>query len=241
MSWIRGVGQFARRGWRSAQRRWQPARMSLGIERLKRRMDSSLDQPAKLVALTCEYAGNGLKPFQVEEELARLVEDVRRLNPLTVLEIGTAKGGTLLLWTRLAQPNATIVSIDLPGGKFGGGYDNHRAAVYRRFAGKKQKLHLLRLDSHAQSTFDMAKQLFDGTPVDLLFLDGDHTYEGVKRDWEMYSTLVRPGGMIAFHDVAGNYEDTQVKALWDGIKQNFQYREYITDPNGYYGIGILPR
>jgi len=36
---------------------------------------------------------------------------------------------------------------------------------------------------------------------DFLFIDGDHTYEGVEGDFEMYSPLVRRGGIIAFHDI----------------------------------------
>jgi predicted O-methyltransferase YrrM len=86
---------------------------------------------------------------------------------------------------------------------------------------------------------DRTKQLFEHRPIDLLFIDGDHTFDGVKRDWEMYSPLVRSGGMIVFHDIAGNYEDTQVKKLWDSVKSDFKYHEYAFDQNGYYGIGIL--
>jgi predicted O-methyltransferase YrrM len=37
--------------------------------------------------------------------------------------------------------------------------------------------------------------------VDFLFIDADHSYEGVKKDFEMYSPLVRKGGIIAFHDI----------------------------------------
>jgi predicted O-methyltransferase YrrM len=37
--------------------------------------------------------------------------------------------------------------------------------------------------------------------LDFLFIDGDHTYKGVKEDFEMYSPLVRKGGVIAFHDI----------------------------------------
>ena len=55
----------------------------------------------------------------------------------------------------------------------------------------------------------------------------------------MYLPLVRPGGMVVFHDIAGNYDDTQVKKLWDSIKQDFEYREYSVDPSGKYGIGVL--
>lgn len=218
---------------------WQLARTHYGLAKLKREADSHLDQPVELVSLIFQYARSTLKPIQIEEELAELVREVRKLNPLTVLEIGTARGGTLLLWTRLAQRHATIVSIDLPGGQFGGGYSNGQAAVYRRFAGKDQKLHLLRADSHAQSTLETTKGLFGGKSIDLLFIDGDHTYEGVKKDWEMYSPLVRPGGMIVFHDIAGNYGDTQVKKLWDSIKPDFEHREIAVDPKGYYGIGLV--
>jgi predicted O-methyltransferase YrrM len=223
----------------SLRRAWRFVSAYAGMEKFKRLADTCLDQPANLVSLLFSYAGSCLRPFQIEEELASLVRDVRQLNPSTVLEIGTAQGGTLFLWTRLAQKNATIVSIDLPGGKFGGGYSGRRATLYRRFAEKDQQLHLLREDSHSPSTFEMAKRIFGGKPVDLLFIDGDHTYEGVRKDWELYSQLVRPGGMIVFHDIAGNYDDTQVKKLWDSIKSDYKYSEYAVHPNGLYGIGVL--
>jgi hypothetical protein len=51
--------------------------------------------------------------------------------------------------------------------------------------------------------------------------------------------LVRKGGLIAFHDIAGNYENTQVKRFWDSIKTGFRHREYSTDSAGLYGIGVL--
>ncbi len=37
-------------------------------------------------------------------------------------------------------------------------------------------------------------------PVDLLFIDGDHSYEGVKADWELFVPLVKPFGVVIFHD-----------------------------------------
>jgi len=214
-------------------------RILMDIEVLKERATSRLDQPIDLVSMLFSFHNGLIQPIQIQEELASLVRDVRILNPANVLEIGTARGGTLFLWTRLAKQHAKIVSIDLPHGNFGGGYSRRRALLYRRFVGKGQTLHLLRLDSHAESTLQKTKQLFAGSPIDLLFIDGDHTYEGVKRDWEMYSSLVRPGGMIVFHDVAGNYEDTQVKRLWDSIKDKYRSREYVADPGGQYGIGVL--
>lgn len=55
--------------------------------------------------------------------------------------------------------------------------------------------------SHDPATVHKAHQHFAGG-VDLLFIDGDHQYASVLTDWLLYSPLVRPGGLVAFHDVA---------------------------------------
>jgi predicted O-methyltransferase YrrM len=37
-------------------------------------------------------------------------------------------------------------------------------------------------------------------PVDFVFIDGDHSYEGLRGDWENWSSLIAPSGIIALHD-----------------------------------------
>jgi predicted O-methyltransferase YrrM len=209
------------------------------LGKLSQLTTSLMDRPQEMIAETFKYCDAFLGPVQVIDELVPLVEDLKRLNPQAVLEIGTHRGGTLYLWTRLARPGAILISIDLPGGKFGGGYSPFRIPIYRRFARDGQKLHLLRADSHAGSTLMKAKGLLAGNLIDLLFIDGDHSHEGVKKDWEMYSPLVRPGGLIVFHDVAGNYADTHVKTFWDSLKANYSHKEHIAHPGGQFGIGVL--
>lgn len=125
-----------------------------GVEELNRVTASLVDRPEQMIAATENYCDGFLHPFQVNEELVRLLEDVRALAPQSVLEIGTHRGGTLYFWARLARPDAMLISIDLPGGKFGGGYSPFRAPIYRRFAQPGQKLHLLRANSHLASTLD---------------------------------------------------------------------------------------
>jgi predicted O-methyltransferase YrrM len=196
-------------------------------------------QAQELVRETFAFCDGFLSPVQMEEEIQRLVTDVRELRPRRVLEIGTAKGGTLYLWTRLAAPDATILSVDLPAGKYGGGYSLQRAAIYRRFASPEQKVHLLRADSHAPETRDRVIELFAGEPVDFLFIDGDHSYEGAKQDWHSYAPLVRPGGLIAFHDISMNFAETHVKQLWDEIKPLHEHWEYAFDERGVFGIGVI--
>jgi predicted O-methyltransferase YrrM len=85
-------------------------------------------------------------------------------------------------------------------------------------------------------------QILDGEKLDYLFIDGDHTYAGVKRDFEMYSPLVRSGGQVAFHDIAEHTREPscEVDKFWNEIKQHYRHREMIENPKqGWAGIGVL--
>lgn len=44
--------------------------------------------------------------------------------------------------------------------------------------------------------------------IDLLFIDGDHSYEGVKKDFDLYSTILNPKGLILLHDTDYTYSET---------------------------------
>ena len=167
----------------------------------------------------------------------------RRLE--TVVEIGTQYGGTLLCWCRLAEPDAVILSIDLPPEKFGGGGCTPERVEEMRllFPRERQALHLLRADSHEQSTLSEVEDILGGKAVDFLFIDGDHTYEGVKLDFEMYGPLVKRGGIIAFHDILDPPAEVspgcQVRAFWEEIKDGYRHIEFKGKPYQWGGIGAL--
>ncbi|MEO8732948.1 MAG: class I SAM-dependent methyltransferase, partial [Flavobacteriales bacterium] len=76
---------------------------------------------------------------------------------------------------------------------------------------------------------------------DYLFIDGDHTYEGVKADYERYRPLVRPGGKIVFHDVVEHRSSAcQVDRFWRELRETVSYREYINSADqGKFGIGLV--
>ena len=198
--------------------------------------------PREAIDFTFGPAGKLIEPGQFPSEISQLAALVHQSKPQTIVEIGTKWGGTLAIWCASADPKATVVSIDLPGGIHGGGYPGWRALVYRRFAQPAQKLHLLRMDSHLAGTCDHLKTLLPPTGIDYLFIDGDHTYAGVKQDFEMYSPLVRRGGLVAFHDICvhSSQEQCEVDRFWREIRTQFKSREFVQNPDqGKYGIGVL--
>ncbi len=219
----------------------------LHIEKIRRALrNSSFPQevaPAVDEVMTGDM-GKAIRPMQVQSELRELIELVAQCRPRTVLEIGTARGGTLLLLSRFAAPDAKIVSVDLPFGRNGGGYPRWKAAYYAEFPFPDQTLELIRGDSHAASTLETVRQAFAGAPVEFMLIDADHSYEGVKADFEAYRTLAAPGCIIALHDVLPNEEDPSidVNRFWRELKQdrNLSTEEIIEDPEqGAYGIGIV--
>lgn len=78
--------------------------------------------------------------------------------------------------------------------------------------------------------------------IDLLFIDGDHIYEGVRKDFEMYSPLVRKGGIIAFHDICPGPPDMvgEVPSFWKETMGKYRNMSIVKDQSQIGdGIGIL--
>jgi Methyltransferase domain len=139
-----------------------------------------------------------------------------------------------------------LVSIDLPGGPFGGGYTGDDVSTFRAYGRSEQRLHFIRADSHASKTRSMLVTILNGGHVDFLMIDGDHTYDGVRRDFEMYAPLVGQGNPIAFHDTLPHPEGSscEVERFWNEIRSEYRHTEFVdlgSDPLApqYGGIGVL--
>jgi cephalosporin hydroxylase len=185
---------------------------------------------------------------QVPEEIEALASFVAELKPRNVLEIGTWKGGTFYLWCALSDPRGLKISIDLPGGAFGGDRltpEDIRKRDDLRFptgfdSRQTQYAYLISGDSHALRVRNRAADLLAGEKLDFLFIDGDHTYEGVKQDFLMYSPFVSPSGWIAFHDINDSEWHRQnnvgVSRLWAELKG--KKLEFNSHQN-WAGIGLI--
>jgi len=178
---------------------------------------------------------------QEPTELKALSEKLQVLRPKVVLEIGTAQGGSLFVFTKLAADDAMIISVDLPDGDFGGGYASYKADFYKSFATRDQQMHLLRADSHSEQTFQSVKEILKGRKIDFLFIDGDHRYDGVKKDYEMYKQLVSNDGLIGFHDIVASTNGCEVHRFWLETRQRYaQYEELVHGPEQEFcGIGLV--
>jgi cephalosporin hydroxylase len=179
-------------------------------------------------------------------ELQSLIAEVRALRPRVVVEIGTHRGGTFAVWGAVAHPAAHLVSIDLPDPSAGLGTSESDLELLLGTLQPAQRMTAIRSDSHAARTLDELQALLGGRPIDFLWIDGDHSADGVRRDLDMYAPLVRRGGIVALHDIHPDPTTTplnQVAGLWNELKVRYPHREFIDQdhPGGAgMGIGVLP-
>jgi len=178
---------------------------------------------------------------QEKEEITQLAKFVYELQPKVVVEIGTKFGGTFKIWNEVT--NAKTISIDFVNGIHGGVTRddvNNRNEYFINLYGSR--CNFIEGDSHQDLTYDLLVNVLKGQKIDFLFIDGDHTYEGVKQDYEMYKELVSDNGYIAFHDI----NDTQrhrdrnvyVGKLWNeliGEKIEFNIKA------DWAGIGVIKK
>lgn len=213
-----------------------PVLMPGAIRRLRKASANSIEEWIDL-SMSFKYGlpVKGLhiqfKPGQVRSEILGLLNILEPERPNVVCEIGTAGGGTLFLLSRISDSNATLISIDMPWGKFGSGYLPAQIPLFQSFARDDQKVHLLREDSHAQLTVDKLAGILSGKKIDYLLIDGDHTYEGVKQDFNTYSPFVRDGGLIAFHDIVPGPKDKVggVHVFWKEMRSSYEHQEFVQD------------
>jgi predicted O-methyltransferase YrrM len=144
--------------------------------------------------------------------------------------------------TRVAPPGALIVSMDIE-------IPPLTARARARMGREGQRLVNIEADSHADSTRDRLVELLAGQPLDFLFIDGDHSYEGVRTDFELYGPLVREGGLIALHDINPDQRaqgstagaiSGEVPRFWQELRETRRTEELIADPGREgYGIGLV--
>jgi cephalosporin hydroxylase len=215
----------------------QPFNSWYAMRRLREYHSRSRSLP-EVVDWAMHFGGHGymtVSTLQIPSEITRLAQAVQALQPKLILEIGTARGGTLLIWAYLAAEE--VITCDLND-------TSRQAPLFSRFAPPESncRVTLLSGNSHDAAFKQRVATALNGRMVDFLFIDGDHTVAGVTADYEDYREFVRPGGLIAFHDIVEKqpFATNQVAQLWQQLKHDPNAVEFIDDTNQCgFGIGVL--
>jgi len=187
--------------------------------------------------------GSEFHPVQRRPEVLALAELIRSSNYGSMLEIGTSTSGTSLLISRALRAPAHLTTVDVQAR-----YDPTRL---RKAIPREIDEQLLIADSHDHRTVDLVRggreQRFD-----VVFIDGDHSYEGVRLDTERFAPLARPGGIVVFHDIQDARPSEQhsrdgvyvggVPTWWRQIVDTSEdhFMEFVSDSHqSGFGIGVI--
>ena len=161
-------------------------------------------------------------------ELFSLATHITSSIPI-ICEIGVWKGKSSYVFaSALRKMGGTLYSID----PFNGDGDSVSRDDYRKEI-SNMPVTLLQNFEQTINKYDLsgivkvlpmlsedARGKFPESKIDLLFIDGNHDYDAVKKDYELWSPLIPSKGTIVLHDVLAKHTDGPRRVMEDFIKQN---------------------
>lgn len=131
----------------------------------------------------------------------------------TIVEIGSYRGKSAAMLALGSAPAGRVYAIDPHIRSAGAGVTAYAADDERVFRETMERLGVAdRVHHIVKTSADARPDWPDGEPIDLLWIDGDHSHEGVRRDLSDWAGLVTPGGLIALHDYT---HKEGVRRAWD--------------------------
>ena len=124
---------------------------------------------------------------QVYEEITTFGYWLKGFQANNILEIGF-KGSSFHIMSQLSTGKKAAVD-----------YEDNGRTIWSHYMMYDEDFKLFIADSQTEETRDKVKEFCP--EYDLIFIDGDHSYEGVRRDFELYQELLSSRGYIVFHDI----------------------------------------
>lgn len=172
--------------------------------------------------------------------------------PIVYLEVGSLYGGNLALTCSAIHRvfgSVIAISVGLPFIRQWGGVDIDLPKTFPTLFDVPFEPHFIIGDSRNQETIDKVKGILieAGKPIDLLFIDGDHSQEGFTADFDNYRALVREGGVIGCHDITeyNHRPHVQVRGVWERLvaSKKFETMEFVFEDvvknTNTHGIGVV--
>jgi|APGre2960657404_1045060.scaffolds.fasta_scaffold03773_2 hypothetical protein len=175
-----------------------------------------------------EYFGKGLRFWQYPNQFAKLLKHIHGKPIKSYLEIGCRWGGTFVIINEvIKKTNKEVKSFAIDLIEASGIMNQYNE--YWPFTYIQGNSMLFQSISHKLPS-----------QVDFVFIDGDHSYEGVKRDFE--NSLSLNPAYIMLHDI-NSVACPGVVHFWSEIKSKYKYHEFIDGYTSvrdkYLGIGII--
>jgi predicted O-methyltransferase YrrM len=160
---------------------------------------------------------------------------VEAIRPSLVVELGTYNGLSFFTFCQSMKENnidGLCYAVDTwEGDEHTGGYDNSIMEDVRSHA----REHYRGTTYLLQMYFNEALPQFEDNSIELLHIDGLHTYEAVKEDFENWYPKVAPGGIVLFHDVQAKLKEYGAWKFWEELTQE---HDSFTFNHGF-GLGVL--
>jgi O-antigen biosynthesis protein len=160
---------------------------------------------------------------------------VQALRPKTIVELGVHTGDSYLAFCQAvaaAGTDTACFGVDTWRGDAHAGY--YGDEVLADLRGYHDPLYG-RFSRLIQGTFDESVGYFADGSIELLQIDGLHTYEAVRHDWETWKPKLAKGGIALFHDINVRERDFGVWKLWDEVKAGRPHFEF----HHGHGLGVL--
>ena len=159
---------------------------------------------------------------------------IQKLRPSTFVELGTHTGNSYFSFCQSIQENnidSKAYAVDTWEGDAHAGY--YDESVFTDVHQINQSYSAF--STLLRTTFDSASEYFEDGSVDLLHIDGLHTYEAVKHDFETWLPKISDKGVVLFHDTNVRRDDFGVYRLWSELSKEYNSLEFYHS----HGLGIL--
>ncbi len=168
---------------------------------------------------------------QVREEIYEFTQILLKNKTNISLEIGLGYyGSTHFLWRQLFNK---VVTIENQKDRVFAFRENTNR-FYGRFILDDSKSKFIFGKSHDPSSLEKLDRILNNKKLDLLFIDGDHSYKSVLADYLLYKDFVNEGGIIAFHDTRNTINNSGVRKCLDKIKmldENIKFKNIFFSKN----------